>query len=207
MAAKSKSDATEALKQLTYLAAQDPPGHRPGHCRRPPRPPGPVRDRDRMGHPAHRRPPRRPTAPRARPAAPLRADRHRRGRLPALRARRREPVLPTRLIPLRTRLPDPDLQPAVQRLGRHLRRPSRRRSHDQPRRPPRRRPHPERRQLRTTQPRHRHPAHHQKPSSCRLEPDKPVAPFSTVGSASHSSVVDTPSPRFPTRPGRRHLFQ
>ena len=36
---------------------------------------------------------------RAGPAAPLRADHRRRGRLPALRARRREPVLPTRLHP------------------------------------------------------------------------------------------------------------
>ena len=88
---------------------QDPPGHRPGDRRRPPRPPGPVRDRDRVGHPAHRRPPRRPAPQRARPAAALRADHRRRGRLPALRARRREPVLPTRLQPLRTRLADPHL--------------------------------------------------------------------------------------------------
>ena len=33
--------------------------------------------------------------------------------LPALRTRRREPVLPARLIPLRTRLTNPDQQPAV----------------------------------------------------------------------------------------------
>jgi hypothetical protein len=43
----------------------------------------------------------------------LRADHRRRGRLPALRARRREPVLPTRQLPLRARLADPDLQPAL----------------------------------------------------------------------------------------------
>ena len=47
--------------------------------------------------------------PRTGPAAPLRADHRRRGRLPPLRAGRREPVLPARLIPLRTRLADPDI--------------------------------------------------------------------------------------------------
>ena len=106
---------------------------------------------------------------RARPAAPLRTDHRRRGRLPPLRARRREPVLPARLIPLRTRLADPDQQPAVQRLGRRLRRPSRRRRDDRPHRPPRRRPHPQRRQLPAPQPRHRHPAQHQNPRHGRLE--------------------------------------
>ena len=106
----------------------------------------------------------RPAARRARPAAPLRADHRRRGRLPALRARRREPVLPTRLLPLRTRLADPDLEPAVLRLGRRVRRPSRRRRHDRPHRPPRRRPHPQRRQLPAPRPRHRQPAQHPKPS-------------------------------------------
>ena len=60
-------------------------------------------------------------------------------------------------------------QPAVQRLGRRLRRPSRRRSHDRPHRPPRRRPHPQRRQLPATQPRDRHPAQHQNPERGRLE--------------------------------------
>lgn len=49
-----------------------------------------------------------PTAPRKRrrahPAPPLRAGHRRRGRLPAVRARRREPVLPTRVVPLRARL-------------------------------------------------------------------------------------------------------
>jgi hypothetical protein len=54
----------------------------------------------------------------------------RRGRLRALRARRREPVLPTRLLPLRRRLTDPPLEPAVLRLGSRLRRPSRRRRDD-----------------------------------------------------------------------------
>ena len=52
---------------------------------------------------------------RADPAAPLRADRRRRGRVPALRAGRREPVLPARVQPLRTRPADPDLQPAGKR--------------------------------------------------------------------------------------------
>ena len=60
-------------------------------------------------------------------------------------------------------------QPAVQRLGRRLRRPSRRRRDDRPRRPPRRRPHPQGRQLPATQPRDRHPAQHQNPRHGRLE--------------------------------------
>ena len=124
------------------------------------------------------------------PATPLRADHRRRGRLPALRARRREPVLPARRQPLRTRLADPHLQPALQRLGRRLRRPGRRRRDDRPRRPPRRRPHPQGRQLPATQPRHRHPAQHQNPRHGRLETNEPVASFSSVASASFSSVAD-----------------
>jgi len=47
-------------------------------------------------------------------------------------------------LPLRTRIADPDQQPAVRPLGRRLRRPNRRRRHDRPHRPPRRRPHPQR---------------------------------------------------------------
>ena len=57
-------------------------------------------------------------------------------------------------------------QPAVQRLGRRLRRPSRRRRDDRPHRPPRRRPHPQRRQLPAPRTRHRqppqHPHHHRR---------------------------------------------
>ena len=94
-------------------------------------------------------------------------------------------------MPLRTRLADPDLQPAVQRLGRRLRRPGRRRRDDRPRRPPRRRPDPQGRQLPATQPRHRHPAQHQNPRHGRLETNEPVASFSSVASASISSVADT----------------
>lgn len=45
--------------------------------RRPPRTPGAVRDRNGMGHPAHRRAPARPAPARARPVAALRAH-HRR---------------------------------------------------------------------------------------------------------------------------------
>ena len=75
---------------------QDPPGHRPGHRCRPPRTSGSVRHRHRVGHPPDRRPPRRPATPGAGSAAALRADHRRRGRLPALRARRREPLLPAR---------------------------------------------------------------------------------------------------------------
>lgn len=71
-----------------------------------------------IGRVPHRRTPCREARQRAGPAAPLRTDHRRRGRLPALRAGRREPLLPTRVQPLRTRLADPDLEPAVQRLGR-----------------------------------------------------------------------------------------
>ena len=138
-------------------------------------------------------------------------DAHRAGRLPAELARLRRygliivdevGYLPFEqdaanlffqlVVPLRTRLADPDLQPALQRLGRRLRRPSRRRRDDRPHRPPRRRPHPQRRQLPAPQPRHRHPAQHQNPRHGRLEHNEPVASFSTVTSAPDSSVVDRP---------------
>ena len=81
-------------------------------------------------------------------------------------------------------LADPDVQPAVQRLGRRLRRPSRRRRDDRPRGPRRRPPHHQRRHLPTPQPRHRHPRH------SRLSRTEPVASFSSVASASESSVAD-----------------
>ena len=45
---------------------------------------------------------------------------NRRGRLHPLRARRREPILPTRLVPLRTRLADPHQQPP-RRQAAHVR--------------------------------------------------------------------------------------
>ncbi len=83
-----------------------------------------------------------------------------RSRLPAVRAKRREPVLPARVLPLRTRLPDPDQQPAVLRLGRCLWRPGRRRHDDRPDRPPRRRPHPQRRKLPAPRERDRQPSQH-----------------------------------------------
>lgn len=169
---------------------QNPPGHRSVSRRRPTRTPRPVRHRDRLGHPPHRRPPSRQTPQRARQTAPLRTDHRRRGRLPPVRARRREPVLPARLIPLRTRLPDPHQQPAVLRLGRRLRRPSRRRSHDRPHRPPRRRPHPQRRQLPTPRTRHRqlpqHP-HHHRPNRA-LDCQQPL--LSTAETDQLSSAVD-----------------
>ncbi len=111
--------------------------------------------------------------PRARETPPIRAHHRRRSRLPALRARRREPVLPTRLEPLRTRLADPHLEPAVLRLGRCLRRPSRRRCDDRPHRPPRGRPHVERRQLPAPRTRHRQSSEHQNPRSGRLTERQP----------------------------------
>lgn len=61
---------------------------------------------------------------------------------------------------LRTRLPDPGLHPAVQLLGRGLRRPGHRRRDDRPDRPPRRH-RPQRRLLPPPRPRHHHPAQHQ----------------------------------------------
>lgn len=73
---------------------------RPGHRGRSPRPPGSLCDRDRVDRPAHRGPPRRPASTGTDSAAALQADHRRRGRLPALRTRRREPVLPARLITL-----------------------------------------------------------------------------------------------------------
>ena len=63
-----------------------------------------VRHRRRVGRPPRRRPPRRAAAGRAGPARPLPAAGHRRGRLHPLRARGRQPVLPARLLPLRTGL-------------------------------------------------------------------------------------------------------
>ena len=51
-------------------------------------------------------------------------------------------------------------QPAVLRLGRRVRRPSRRRRDDRPHRPPRRRPHPQRRQLQAPRTRNRQPPQH-----------------------------------------------
>jgi hypothetical protein len=53
-------------------------------------------------------------------------------------------ILPTRLVPIRTRVPNPHQQPALRPLGRRLRRPGRRRRDDRPHRSPRRRHHPER---------------------------------------------------------------
>ncbi len=109
-----------------------PPGHRAGCRGLPARAPGPVRHRHRLGHPAERGPRPRPLGRRTDPAAPLRADHRPLGRLPALRTGRRQHLLPARLLPPRARLPDPEQQPAVQFLGRRLRRPSRRRSDDRP---------------------------------------------------------------------------
>ena len=136
------------------------PTSRSGSGSRPPsRAPGPVRHRDRLGHPA----PERPRQPAGSPHELARLRRYglhhrRRGRLHPVRTRRREPVLPARLIPLRTRLADPDHQPALRPLGRRLRRPGRRRRDDRPHRPPRRSPHPQRQLLPAQGHRHRHPA-------------------------------------------------
>ena len=124
---------------------------------------------------------------RADPIAPLRADHRRRGRLPALRTGRREPLLPARLLPLRARLAGPDQEPAVQLLGRRLRRPGRRRRDDRPHRPPRRRHRPQRRLLPPARPRHRHPAQHQSRAGLhRLQ----TVHSSNAGTVQFSSAVD-----------------
>lgn len=92
---------------------ENTPGQRTGHRRLPPRPPRPIRHRHRMGRPTHRSPrPRTPTS-RTGQTPPLPTHHRRRSRLPALRARSSEPVLPTRLITLRTRLPHTHQQPAI----------------------------------------------------------------------------------------------
>ena len=115
---------------------------------------------DRLADAPHRR-----TAPRrATPARPLPAAGHRRGRLHPLRARGRQPVLPARLLPLRTRLPDRHQQQGVRPLGRGLRRRHRRRRHDRPPRPPRRRHRPQGRLLPTQEPRPR-PDPHARPTT------------------------------------------
>ena len=115
--APSSRDVVAHLGALDFVDARDnvvflgPPGTGKTHLaiglshpRLPSRPPRRVRHRRRMGRPPRRRPQRRPAPRRAPPPRPLPAARHRRGRLHPLRSRRRQPVLPARLRPLRTRL-------------------------------------------------------------------------------------------------------
>ena len=101
------------------------------------------------------RPPSGPAPRRADPARPLPAADHRRGRLHPVRGRSRQPVLPARLGPLRTRLTDRHQQQGLRPLGRGLRRRCRRRRDDRPPRPPRRGRRPQRRLLPTQRPRPR----------------------------------------------------
>ena len=96
---------------------EDPPGHRAGHPGLPGRAPGAVRHRQPVGRTPRRRPRRRPATDRTRPPRPLPAARHRRGRLHPVRTRSREPVLPTRLLPLRTGLPHRHLQTSRSAAG------------------------------------------------------------------------------------------
>ena len=97
----------------------------------------------------------RTAASRTGQAQPLPTARRRRGRIHPLRTRSSEPVLPTRLQPLRTCQLDRHLQQTIRPLGRSLRRRSRRSRHDRPARPPRRSRLPPRRLLPAQRPRPR----------------------------------------------------
>ena len=76
-----------------------------------------VRLRNRMGHPPRRRPTGRPAHRRARTPRTHPAAHRRRGRLHPVRPRRCIPVLPARLIPLRTELTHRVLEQDILRLG------------------------------------------------------------------------------------------
>src|SRR6478609_1912312 len=108
-----------------------------------------------MGGTAGRRPPRRPAAVRTHPARPLPIAGHRRGRLHPVRTRSSQPVLPARVVALRTSVGDRHLQQTVRPLGRGVRRRRRGRSHDRPPRPSRRSDRPKRRFLPHQRPRPR----------------------------------------------------
>jgi hypothetical protein len=131
-------------------------------------------------------PPRRPAPGRARPARPLPAPGRRRGRLHPLRTRSRQPVLPARLLPLRTRVADRHQQQTVRPLGRGLRRRRRGRRHDRPARPPRRSRRPQRRQLPTQRPRPR-PRPHRDRRTTRPK----VVSFRPPTTGQDSRAVDT----------------
>ncbi len=144
---------------------------------------------DQLGRQAPGRPPKRQPAPGTGQAAPLRTDHRRRSRLHSVRTGRREPVLPTGLIPLRTRLPDPDFQPPVRPLGRCIRRPSRRLSHDRPHRPPRRSHHPQRLKLPPKTHPNRLAALHKTRKYGKITSVK-VTHFSTRRTAHFSTIAD-----------------
>ena len=78
-----------------------------------------------------------------------RGGHRRRGRLPTVRARRREFVSSSSSHHATNTPEIPHIEPALQRLGRRVRRPGRRRRDDRPHCPPRRRPDPQGRQLPT----------------------------------------------------------
>ena len=104
----------------------------------------------------------RPAAGRDHQTRPHPAADHRRGRLHPVRSRSRQPVLPTRLRPLRTGQPHRHQQQTLRPLGRGVRRRRGRRRDDRPARPPRRGHLPQGRQLPAAQPRPRpRPRRHQ----------------------------------------------
>ena len=106
-----------AGKENVVLLGPPGTGNRAGGPGLPGRTPRAVRHRIPVGRSARRGPPRRPPARRAAPPGPLPGARHRRGRIHPVRARGRKPVLPARLITLRTGQPDRHVQQNFARWG------------------------------------------------------------------------------------------
>ena len=120
------------------------------------------------GRPARRRPPAGGCNPSSSAWAATRCSSST-SRLHPASTRSREPVLPARQLPLRTRIADRHQQQALRPLGRGLRRRRGRRRHDRPPGPPRRSRRPQRRQLpaQRPRPRPRPSGHHRRPMTTR----------------------------------------
>ena len=110
-------------------------------------PAGCLRDRPPVGQPAGGGQAGRPTRRRARAARPDPAAHRRRGRLHPLRSRGRGALLRPDQFEVRAPFAHRQLEQDVQRVGRDLRRPSRRGGDGRPARPPRRGHRPQGRQL------------------------------------------------------------
>ena len=143
---------TTFIPKAENVILPGPPGVRKTHLAigardqvRPRRLPGAIRHRDQLGEPPADRSRSRAARGRTETPPPLAPTDHRRDRLSALRRGRREPVLPTRRIPLRARLHPRHVEYAVWAMGWDLQRRHRRRRDDRPAHLPRRGPHPLRR--------------------------------------------------------------